>query len=170
MELENAMEKLIEGSDVFQTSTVIRPLSELCQILEDINDSEDHLDIVLEFIEGSLSRFIKNPYMYTDEAMSVNPESTENGAFSIILMAFAKQWLYFTKNEQNLKKIELVTRFLFGIISRLLQIGESSKALIGLIEYMHDKSSQDAQEELYTLKETMFGWVPEKKKFLPGTE
>ena len=133
------------------------------------NDAKDGLDIVLEFIEESLSRFIRNPYLYADKAMSMDPESTKNNTFSLVLVAFAKQWLYFKKNEQNLKRLELMTKFFFDFILVSVLIGESPKTLIALIEYMHDNASQDAQEELYTLKETMFGWLPEKVKYLPGT-
>jgi len=170
LELENALEKLIESSGVFQTTTVIRPLSQMCQTLATINESQDGLDIVLDFVEESFSRFMKNPHSCADEAMLLDQDSMRNDTFSIVLVALAKQWLYAIKKEQNLKRIELVTKCLFDFILCLVQIGESAKALLALVGYLQDNATDAARGGLYELKNAIFGWLPERSDRLPGTQ
>lgn len=159
-ELQNALERLMEPSGVFQTITVIRPISQMCEILEELNESENGLDIVLDFIEESFSRFMKTPYSYADEAMALDSKATQTKTFSLVLVALARQWLYTLRKEQNLKSIESTTKFFFQFILRSVQIGEDANALIALIGYMHDHADTHMQSEMVQFRNEILAWIP----------
>jgi hypothetical protein len=159
-ELQNALERLMEQSGVFQTITVIRPISQMCEVLEELNRLENGLNIVLDFIEESFSRFMKTPYVYADEAMALDSKATQAKTFSLVLVALARQWLYTLRKEQNLKRLELTTKFFFQFILRSVQIGESANALIALIGHMHDSAGMHMQSEIFQIRNEMLAWIP----------
>jgi hypothetical protein len=161
-QLDGALERLSQRSDAFQSTTVIRPLSQIAEALEHIVQTSayrDSLDVVLDFIDESLSRFLQRPYSFFDEAASLIRQDCNRHTFSCVLVSFGRQWQYTVDKEKDPEKVYLITEFFFDLLFRVAIIGENLDALVALIGTLKTNSTVDGKSRIETLRRRILGWM-----------
>jgi len=134
---KRAIERVVEGAlrrtNAFQTFTAISPISQLCELLESLNErdqSSKSLDCVVPFLEESLARFARQPYGYFDKAAAlVNYDSARLDKLSCILITMMHQWRYMVEKERNSQRLSRISQWLLEFLARLAIIGEESTAI-----------------------------------------
>ena len=130
--IESVLERVLNRSDAFQTITAITPVSQVCELLEKIAQSNEQiaLDYVVEFLEESFARFTRQPYALLDEAAeTVNSDIRRLQKFSCILLSMAQQWRYIGQKQRSSPKFTTVTNWLIEFLLRLSIIGEDLPAV-----------------------------------------
>ena len=161
-QLDEALERLSQRSDAFQSTTVIRPLSQIAEALEHIVQTSDYsesLDVVLDFIDESLSRFLQRPYSFFDEAASLNRQDRNRNTFSCVLVSFGRQWQYTVDKEKDPEKVYLITEFFFDLLFRASIIAESPDALVALLGTLKTNSTVDGKSRIENMRQRILGWM-----------
>jgi hypothetical protein len=158
------LEKLVQHSHAFQPVTIVRPLSQMCQALDEMagdSESDRCMETIFGFIEQSFSRFMQSPYPFFDEAVSLASQGERIDMFSSVLVTFARQWVYLKNKKSSLKSTDLtfVTEWFCRLLVRLAIVGENSYAIVKLSENM-DKNSVERSERMSRLKDDILRWVP----------
>jgi hypothetical protein len=129
-QLDSALIKMVERSNAFQSTTTLRPFSQLCLSLDDLKSSQSE---VLDFIENSFQRFMQMPYSYFDEVASLSPND-KIATLSPILTTLFRQWEYNEKRNEKSEYFNVVTDWLCDFIVRLVIIGEDDRAICKLTQ------------------------------------
>lgn len=162
-QVDVTLEKLIQHSNAFQSVTVVRPLSQMCRVLDGMvgdSMSDRGLEAVLEFIEQSFSRFMQSPYPFLDEAVSLHSQGERIDIFSSVLVTCARQWIYLRTKESmvNLTDLTLITEWFYHVLIRLVIVGENSRAILKLLEII-DKNCIEGNERISRLRDDILRWV-----------
>jgi hypothetical protein len=176
-QLDEALEKLPQRTGAFQSITNIRPLSQIAEALEYLvqtSDYNDALDVLLDFIDESFSRFLQRPYSFFDEAASLIKQDRQRRPFSCVLSSFARQWQYIVNNEKETEKRTVITEFFCDLLFRSAIIGESPDALVTLLESL--KAHAASVENVTHLRQRILNFTApdtvgdnSKSRTLPGT-
>lgn len=177
-QLDEALERLPQRSGAFQSTTIIRPLSQIAEALEHLVHTSDYpgaLDVILDFIDESFSRFLQKPYAFFDEAACVMKQDRRGRPFSCVLCSFARQWQYTVNNETDKAKTTVITEYFCDLLFRSAIIGESPDALVALLRTV--KRGTDWDGEITELRHQILVFTsPEttgdnsKGRALPGSE
>jgi hypothetical protein len=159
-QLDLALEKLVQRSNAFQSTTVLRPLQQLCLALEDTVESlgsVQSVDVVIDFIEESFVRFMgpQQLYSFYDETAALIPKDQSVDKLSCILVTFARQWEHKHKTE---KHIAVVTEWLCNFLFRLVIIGENADAILALVSSM-DENGRRTVNGLTRLQDDIRYWT-----------
>jgi hypothetical protein len=172
-QMEFAVDKLLRRSNSFQSVTIISPIFELCQAIDDtVEDEPDHLiEALIEFIEDSFSRFMQQPYSFFDETASLICKERDPSVLSSILVTFGQQWKYLRGKEKDVRKFAIITEWICHYFLRLAIIGESSSGIMNLLTNL-DKGGKD--RKISQLLEDTLRWsfnlsVRDHKPLLPGS-
>jgi hypothetical protein len=179
-QLDEALERLSQRSDALQSTTAIRPLSQIAEALEHIVQTSDYsesLDVVLNFIDESFSRFLQRPYSFFDEAASLTRQDHKIQTFSCVQVSFARQWQYTVHKEKDPEKVYLITEFFFDLLFRAAIIGESPDALVALVGTLKTSITVKGKSPIANLRQRILGWMSSgntseesETNALPGTE
>ena len=161
-QIDVALEKLVRRSNAFQSITVIRPLQQLCQALEDTAKSlgsDQTIEVVIDFVEESFMRFLgpQQLYSFYDEAAALIPKGQSVNSLSCILVTFARQWEYKYKSKND-SHLAVITEWLCNFLLRLVIIGENSSAIGSLVASM-DKDGTRKVKELARLQDDIRFWT-----------
>jgi len=152
-QIDTALEKLVQRSNVFQSTTVIRPLQQMSLALEDILkdfEASESVDIVIDFVEESFIRFMgPQQYSFYDETAALIAKGQSFESISCILVVFVRQWEYKHKLQKDLA---VITTWLCSLLLRLVIIGENPEAILALAASM-DRTGKGAVKELAQLQE-----------------
>jgi hypothetical protein len=158
----------VERSDAFQSITVVRPIFELCESLEEVtinDESVGPLETVLEFIEESFARFMKSPYAVFDGAATLVPPSEGVNTLSCILVTLVRQWQYAKENETDSDKFNVITKWFLDFLLRSALIGENSTALLALVDSLNTTVQPNAERrgpvlaDCFRLREDIDSWT-----------
>jgi len=161
-QIDMALEKLVQRSDAFQSTTVIRPLQQLCLAVEDTIEnlgSVQTVEVIIDFVEESFMRFMgpQQVYSFYDETAALIPKGQSVDSLSCIVVTFARQWEHKHKTEKD-DNLAVVTEWLCNFLFRLVIVGENADAILALVSNM-DKSGSRTVKNFARLQEDIRYWA-----------
>jgi hypothetical protein len=164
--LDEVLERALQTTDAFQSNTPISPLSQLCDLLSFREGEPETINCIIEYVEDSLARFVRQPYGFFDEvARAVIFDSARLGKVSSILTTMMHQWQYMYSKEPHSARLVAVSGWFCKLLARLAVIGEDIQFIEIMLEAILGATSLSVSSELWTLLRHIQEW----SMFLHGT-
>ena len=157
--VDKLVERAMQRSGAFQSLTVISPLSELCQLVSFRKDDSEMVDWIIDFLDESLARFVRQPYGFFDEcAKSVALDPERLNKLSPILMTVMHQWRYIAEKEPQSIKFTAISTWLCEYLAHLAIIGEDHAAIEAMLGFLLKGNRVSISPELWVLLQDVQNW------------